>query len=159
MNMPLLEQERLSLVTRMRQAHEDDREKDFDELKGKVKAIDKRISNQQYVDEQSVRSIPKAKADADLSTRIASDYDLGKALRHAGADRWDGLEGEVQSELRSNPSNNRHPVNAVLIPDELSTRAVTAGSVGDNTLTESYRPQEFLPVLRDRSIAGALGAR
>ena len=159
MNIPMLEQERLGLVTRMRQAHEDDREKDFDELKVKIETLDKKIANQQYVDEQSIRSIPKAKADVDLSTRIASDYDLGKALRHASSDRWDGLEGEIQQELRGKPSNARHPVNAVLIPDELSTRAVTAGGVGDNTLTESYRPQEFLPVLRDRSIAGALGAR
>lgn len=159
MNIPLLEQQRLDLVTRMKQAHEDNREKDFDELRSQIETVDKKISNQQFVDEQSVRSIPKAKADENMSIRIAKDYDLGKALRHASNDRWDGLESEVQQELRANPSNNRHPVNAVLIPNELATRAVTAGGVGDDTLTESYRPQEFLPVLRDRSIAGALGVR
>ena len=159
MSIPMLEQERLGLVTRMRQAHEDNRDQDFDELKGKIEAVDKRISNQQYIDEQSIRSIPKAKADVDLSTRIAKEYDLSKALNSAKHDRWEGLEGEVQQELRAKTTNKKHVDNAVLIPDELSTRAVTAGSVGDNTLTESYRPQEFLPVLRDRSIAGALGVR
>ena len=159
MSIPLLENERRDLVKRMKLAHEDDRVNDFEELKAKIEAVDKRIANQQFVDEQSVRSIPKAKADTDLSTRVALEYDLGKALRHASSDRWDGLEGEVQSELRAKPANNKHPVNAVLIPDELSKRAVNAGTAGANTLTESYRPQEFLPVLRDRSIAGALGCR
>ena len=160
MSVPILEKERSELVTRMKVAHEDNRDKDFDELKTKVEAIDKRIANQQYLDQQSVRSAPqKDKEDVDLSNRVAKEYDLGKALTNAKHDRWDGLEGEVQKELRAKPTNKNHVSNAVLIPDELSTRAVTASSAGDNTLTESYRPQEFLPVLRDRSIAGALGAR
>ena len=159
MTLPILEKDREELVTRMKVAHEEDDQPKFDELKEKIESIDKKISNQQFIDQQSVRAIPQEKADEALSTRVAKEYDLGKALRHAAHDRWDGLEGEVQTELRSNPANKRHPMNAVLIPDELSTRAVTAGTAGAMTLTESYRPQEFLTVLRDRSIAGALGAR
>ena len=158
MTLPILEKERSDLVTRMKVAHEDNRQDDFDELKTKLESIDKRISNQQFLDQQSVRSVPD-KEEVNQSNRVVKEYDLGKAMRHASSDRWDGLEGEVQQELRANPNNKRHPVNAVLIPDELSARAITAGTVGDNTLTESFRPQEFLPVLRDRSIAGALGAR
>lgn len=159
MTLPLLEQEREQLVTRMAQAHTDDKQDVFDNLKEEVSRIDKKISNQQYLDQQSVRSMPKAKADKDQSTRIAEEYDLGKALRQATTGVWDGLEGETQAELRSKPTNSKHPHNAVLVPDELQTRAVTAGSQGANTLHSDFRPQEYLPVLRDRSIAGALGVR
>ena len=160
MTIPLLEKERIELVTRMKSAHEDDRQADFDELKAKVEQLDKRIANQTYLDEQSVRATPVAKADSDLSTRIRNDYQLGKAIRGQTTGKLDGLEGEVQTELRSRPGNDKHPEQAILIPDELmETRAVTAGSSGAQIATESYRPQEFLPVLRDRSIAGALGIR
>ena len=159
MTLPLLEQEREQLVTRMAEAHEADQQEAFDKLKEAVANIDKKIANQTFLDEQSTRNTPKTKADTAQSDRIAKDYDLGKALRQAQTGRWDGLEGEVQTELRSRPANSRHAVSAVLVPDELQTRAVEAGNVGANTLTESYRPQEYLPVLRDRSIAGALGVR
>ena len=159
MSIPLLEKERTELVTRMKVAHEDNRQNDFDQLKTKVDALDKRMANQRYLDEQSVRAMPKATADTDQSTRIAKEYDLGKAIGCAKHERWEGLEGEVQAELRAKPENQRHSSAAVLIPDELSTRAVNAGTAGSQVLTESYRPQEFLPILRDRSIAGALGCR
>ena len=157
MNMPILEQEREKIVTRMRQAHTDEKQDEFDNLRSEVEKIDKRIANQKFLDEQSISNAPeKDKSEQDLSTRIAKEYDLGKATHYAKHDRWEGLEGEVQQELRANPVNKKHPTHAVLIPNELQTRAVTTS---DNISTESFRPQEFLPVLRDRSIAMALGAR
>ena len=160
-NVLLLEKEREGLVTRMRVAHEEDREEDFKELKEKVVKINDRIADQQFVDEQSLRAMPKQdKEETNLSLRVAQDYDLGKAIQNAKHERWDGLEGEVQQELRSLPANKRHASNAVLIPNELQQRAVTTTSTPSTAVaTESFRPQEFLPVLRDKSIAGALGVR
>ena len=162
MNTLILEKERADLVTRMVEAHEDSREDDYKELKNKVVKINDRISEQQFVDEQSLRSAPKPDVDETKhSERIAKEYDLPKALLQAyDGQQLDGLEGEVQTELRSKPHNKKHSARAVLIPDELwERRAVTAGTAGAQVATESYRPQEFLPALRDRSISSSLGAR
>lgn len=162
MNVLILEKEREGLVTRMREAHEDNRDDDYKELKDKVVKINDKIAEQQFVDEQSLRSAPKADVDeTKMSARIKQEYDLPKALLQAyDGQQLDGLEGEVQTELRSKPHNKKHSARAVLIPDELwEQRAVTAGATGAQVATESFRPQEFLPALRDRSISQALGAR
>ena len=157
MNIPILEQQKAEIVTRMKTAHDEEKMDEFKKLKTEFETLQTRIENQQFLDEQSVSNAPKKdKSEQDLSTRIAKEYDLGKASQFAKHDRWEGLEGEVQQELRANPVNKKHPTNAVLIPNELQTRAVTAS---DSISTESFRPQEFLPVLRDQSIAMALGAR
>ena len=159
MTIPIMQGQREQLMLRAKRAVEDDKLEEFDKIKTEITQIDKRISAQQFVDSAKL-SKAKEPSDRLQSNRIANEYDLGKALRCAMSGRFDGLEGEVQAELRSKPGNNKHVANAVLVPDELlHTRAVTAGTVGDNTLTESFRPQEFLPVLRDRSIAMSLGAR
>ena len=164
MTLPILERERDELVTRMKTTHEelqanhdDGKQKEFDELRAKIESVNKKISDQQFVDAQSVRSAPKKeKADEQLSVRVAREYDLRKAIDNAKHGRSEGLEGEVQQELRALPANKKHDSNAVLIPDELHQRAVTTS--GDIS-TDSFRPQEFLPVLRNRSVASALGAR
>ena len=164
MNIKILEKQREEFVTRMHKAHEDNRQEDFDKVKKEITDIDQRIANQQFVDEQSVRKIPKTKEETQLSTRIAKEYDLSKALLSlADGQQLDGLEGEVQTELRSKPHNSKHSARAVLVPDELwEQRTVTAGGSGGvspQVATESFRPNEFLPALRDRSISQALGAR
>ena len=160
MNVLLMRQEREKLVTRMREAHEGDQVDKFDELRTEVAKIDKKIDQQSFLDEQSVRAVKRDSADVAQQKRIKTDYSLGKALRHASKGGWDGFENEVQQELRSKAGSDKHPENAVLIPDELfEERAVNAGTTGVNVATESFRANEFLPVLRDRTIAGALGAR
>ena len=159
MTIPIMQEQRDQLMTRAREAVDDNKLDEFEKIKGDITALDKRISAQQFVDSAKL-SKAKEPADKANSTRIAKEYDLGKALRCAMSGRFEGLEGEVQSELRSNPANSKHVTNAVLVPDELlQTRAITGATIGANTLTESFRPQEFLPSLRDRTIAGALGIR
>lgn len=160
MNIPLLKQEREKLVVRMREAHESDKPETFEQLRSEVGKIDQQIDHQSFLDAQSVRAVKPEPADVAQSNRISTDYSLSKALRHASKGGWDGFENEVQQELRAKAGADKHPENAVLIPDELfEQRAVNAGTAGVNVATESFRPQEFLPVLRDRTIAGALGAR
>lgn len=159
MTIPIMQEQRDQLMKRARKAVDESKMDEFDKIKDEITQIDKRISAQQFVDSAKL-SNAKEPSDKANSNRIARDYDLGKALRCAMSGRFEGLEGEVQAELRTKPGNNKHVANAVLVPDELmETRAVTASTAGDNTLTESFRPQEFLPVLRDRSIAMTLGAR
>ena len=159
-NVLIWEAERKNLITRMEQAHSEDNQERFDAIKSDVAKLDKKIENQAYLDAESVRSAKNNNADRAQAKRIVTDYSLGKALRHASKGGWDGLEAEMQTELRSQVGGDKHPENAVLVPNELfEKRTLTAGSDGDDVLTESFRPQEFLPVLRDRTIAGALGAR
>ena len=159
MTIPIMQEQRDQLMTRAREAVNENKMDEFDKIKHEITQIDKRISAQQFVDSAKL-SKAREPSDKANSNRIAREYNLGKALRCAMSGRFEGLEGEVQAELRTKPGNNKHVANAVLVPDELmETRAVTASTAGDNTLTESFRPQEFLPVLRDRSIAMTLGAR
>lgn len=164
MNIPILNKEKSELVTRMQKAHEEDRSEDFAELREKVEAINKKIDQQSYLDEQSVASVKHDECDSKRSAEVRTKYNLSKALRHTLKGGWDGIEQEVQQELRSQPGADKHPENAVLIPDETfnsgyEQRAVTATGTSTNVSTESFRPMEFLPVLRNRTIAGSLGMR
>ena len=161
MSTPIWEAERAQLITRMQEAHSQDNQERFESLKSDVQKIDKKLENQSYLDEQSIRSAKDNNADKAQSSRVVSDYNLGKALRHAARGGvWDGIEGEMQSELRSQAGGDKHPENAVLIPNELfEQRTVTSGASWAMVSTESYRSEEFLKVLRNRTISSALGAR
>ena len=156
---PVLEKEREQLAIRIKAALEENRNDDFDELEGKIKDIDKQISRQTFVDQLSVKKAPD-KEEANLATRIQRDYNLGKALKQSKTGLMDGLENEVNAHLKEQVGNEDHPDNAVLLPNELlATRAVTATTAGPMIATTDYRPSEYLPTLRSRSIAMALGAR
>ena len=159
MTLPILEKERAGLVKKMQDAFDKKDQPVFDELRGHVETLNKRIADQQYLDQQSTRLAPTETADRNRQQEVAEKWNLGRAIKCAESKRWDGIEGETNLELRGHPANKDHPSNAILIPDSLDKRGVTAGTEGANTLTEDFREQDFLKVLRSKSILMSLGAR
>ena len=97
---------------------------------------------------------------------LSRDYSVIRAVAAAaGMRRHDGLEREVGDELRRRTGRDYEglpvPLDALSSPirtREVTTTTPTAGP-GSRIVPEDYRPQDYIPLLRDALVTRRLGVR
>ena len=166
MNIRIIERERQTAVARAKAIISGDQVTDesrteFDAISEQVAKLDADLTRAKAIEQMEISSA-KPIDTADLAHRRARrEFSITLAIRdHLGRlTRTDdpGFEREIQQELRSDRALRFEGIPAPL--EALETRApvVTTAGGSANILPEDYRPDMYIPALRDSLVAGRLG--
>ena len=140
----------------------DNERKQVDDDKAELQRVKDDLSNRQYIENIETRATAANKPAEKDWQRSIKDFRLTKLIAHELGDKVDaGLEREISAETAQ---RSGRPHTGLVVPTEILEQRVVStttpsGGAGGRIVDPDYRPEMFIPLLRDSLVMNQLGAQ